>query len=242
MTPEKFTTIAQAQEVIPGQPLVPIEITVNDRAATREAIIRKVRSLGHEFVERSGWKAKKPTNPLDDDWDYSMVALHHAGRSYSCGIGIEQMLKTQHYQQNEDPPFDDIGYHFGIDCSGIIYEGRDIRFKGSSVNKYNTGVIGVVLLNNLTTSEEGNDWVSFARKTLASFGVSTTNQIPALQMNATLNLINALKSVFIIERLGGHKEYPGQQKGEGRTCPGNIGMKLVKIIRIKTQLLPPPKS
>ncbi|MFT0625854.1 hypothetical protein ACMHYQ_24780 [Ectopseudomonas guguanensis] len=36
-----FNTTANAQEVKPGQPLAPITITVNDRAATREAIIRK---------------------------------------------------------------------------------------------------------------------------------------------------------------------------------------------------------
>jgi len=238
MTPERFTTIAQAQEVIPGQPLVPIKITVNDRAATREAIIRKVRSLGHEFVERSGWSARKPKAELADDWDYSMIALHNAGRSYSCGIGSEQMLDTQRLHQNK---FDDIGYHFGIDCSGTIYEGRDIRFKASSVDKYNTGVIGMVLLNNLTVPEEGSDWITFARKSLKLIGIDTTNSVPAPQMDATLNLIVALKSVFVIKHFGGHMEYP-KQEGDGKICPGRIGMKLVKNIRIKTDLLKPPSS
>ena len=237
MTPEKFTTIAQAQEVIPGQPLVPIEITVNDRAATREAIIRKVRSLGHEFVERSGWKANNPKKALEDDWDYNMIALHHAGRSYSCGIGAEQMLDTQEFQQKGRP--DDIAYHFGIDCSGIVYEGRDIRFKGSSVLEFNTGVIGIVLLNNLTTAEEGDDIVSFGRKTLEYLGINTTNKIPTPQIDAAINLISALRSVFIIEHFGGHMEYP-RQKAEGKICPGNIGMKLVKKIRAKTKLSKPP--
>ncbi|KFE56895.1 N-acetylmuramoyl-L-alanine amidase [Pseudomonas syringae] len=244
MTTRSFTTVAQAQEVIPGQPLIPIEITVNDRAATREAIIRHVRRSGHKFVERSGWKAKAPKGILEDDWDYSMIALHHAGRSYSCGTGAEQMLATQRHQQdpNQPHPFEDIGYHFGIDCSGIVYEGRDIRFKGSSVNLYNTGVIGIVLLNNLTTPEEGNDWVTFGRKELKYIGIDTTNQNPSLQIDALLNLTGALKSVFYIEKLGGHREYPGQTKGEGRICPGNIGMKLVKKIRASTRLSKPPAS
>jgi hypothetical protein len=239
MTGTNFKTTAKAQEVKPGQPLVPISITVNDRAATREAIIRKVRSLGHQFVERSEWGANKSKRTLVDDWDYSMIALHHAGRSYSCGSGAEQMLGTQEDQQADK--FDDIGYHFGIDRSGTIYEGRDIRFKGSSVLEYNTGVIGVVLLNNLTTAEEGGDLVAYWRESLESFGVNTTNQIPVPQEDATLNLIAALKSVFVIKRFGGHKEYPGQRT-DGKICPGHIGMELVHAIRLKTQLLPPPKS
>jgi hypothetical protein len=239
MTGTTFKTTAKVQEVKPSQPLVPIAITVNDRAATREVIIRKVRSLGHEFVERSQWGAHKSKGPLSDDWDYSMIALHHAGRSYACGSGVEQMLATQEDQQAEE--FDDIGYHFGIDCSGTIYEGRDIRFKGSSVLEYNTGVIGVVLLNDLTTVKEGSDLIAFWRETLENFGVNTTNQIPVPQVDVTLNLIAALKSVFVINRFGGHKEYPDQQ-AKGKICPGNIGMELVRAIREKTQLLQPPKS
>lgn len=234
-----FKTTVKAQEAKPGQPLVPVAITVNDRAATREAIIRKVRSLRHQFVEHSQWGAHKAKGSLTDDWGYTMIALPHAGRSCSCGSGSEQMLETQ--KGHQDERYDDIGYHFGIDCSGIVYEGRDIRFKGSSVLKYNTGVIGVVLLNNLTTAGEGDDLVAFGREKLESFGVNTTNSISVQQVDATVNLITALKSVFVIKRFGGHREYPGQ-RAEGKICPGNIGMELVRAIRIKTQLLQPPTS
>ncbi|WP_109513949.1 PAAR domain-containing protein [Pseudomonas ovata] len=238
-TDPHFTITANAQALNKGQPLVPLPITINDRAATREALIRKVRALGHEFVERSQWHAKPPKNLLEPDWDYSMIALHHAGRSYSCGRGAEQMLETQKTHQSKD--FDDISYHYGIDCSGVLYEGRDIRFKASSVSSYNTGVIGIILLNNLTTPEEGKDWVTFARKNLHSLGVGTTHSIPATQADATITLINALKDIFFITRFGGHKEYPNQTL-EGKICPGNIGMELVQLIRTKTQLLTPPTS
>lgn len=235
----RFTATANAHEVRAGQAAVPIVITVNDRAATREALICKVRKLGHEFVERSQWHAKPPKSPLETDWDYSMIALHHAGRSYSCGMGAEQMLETQkkHHAKN----FDDISYHYGIDCSGAIYEGRDIRFKGSSVLKYNTGVIGIVLLNNLTTPEEGNDLLAYARRNLHSLGINSTHQIPPAQVDAAIDLIHALKSVFLITRFGGHKEYPFQEK-QGKICPGNVGMEQVHLIRAKTQLLTPPTS
>jgi len=234
-----FNTTANAQEVKPGQPLAPITITVNDRAATREAIIRKVQELEHRYVSRSTWGAVKGNNGMDSDWDYTMVALHHAGRSYECGGGAEQMLETQ--EEHMGQGYDDIGYHFGIDCSGVIYEGRDIRLKGSSVRNYNTGVIGIVLLNNLTTAEEGGDIVAFGRKTLESWGYNTTNTIPAAQIDGVVNLITALKSVFVIKHFGGHREYPGQSS-DGKICPGNIGMELVRAIRSETGLLFPPSS
>ncbi|GAB7528799.1 hypothetical protein PS3A_12080 [Pseudomonas sp. 3A(2025)] len=233
----RFTATANAHEVWAGQAAEPIVITVNDRAATREALIRKIRGLGHEFVERSEWDAHKFKGIPEKDWDYSMVALHHAGRSYSCGAGAQQMLETQRLQYQKG--FSDIGYHFGIDCSGNIYEGRDIRFKGSSVSLFNTHVIGIVLLNNLTTIEEGGGVVAFGRKALDSIGIGTTNQIPAPQIDATLALLTALKAVFTLTYFGGHKEFPFQE-GEGKICPGHIGMELAHMIRIKTQLLAPP--
>jgi hypothetical protein len=232
-----FATQATAQEIKPGEFMCPIPITVNDRAATREAIIKKVRSLNTTFVERSSWGAVKGKPDMVMDWDYTMIALHHAGRSHSCTPGAEQMQEIQkgHLSQT----YDDIGYHFGIDCTGQVYEGRDIRLQGSSVLKFNTGLIGIVLLENLTTPEEGGDWVAKGRVALDSLGYSTTNVIPAAQITALMHLIDALKSVFVIKHFGGHREYPGQAS-EGKICPGNIGMELVRNLRAKTQLLPPP--
>ncbi|AZD90267.1 MULTISPECIES: N-acetylmuramoyl-L-alanine amidase [Pseudomonas] len=233
----KFATQANAQEIKPGEFMCPIPITVNDRAATREAIIKKVRSLDATFVERSSWGAVKGKPDMVMDWDYSMIALHHAGRSHSCTPGAEQMQEIQkgHLSQK----YDDIGYHYGVDCTGQIFEGRDIRLQGSSVLKFNTGLIGIVLLENLTTPEEGGDWIAKGRVALDHIGYSTTNVIPAVQIDALMHLIEALKSVFVIKNFGGHREYPGQAS-EGKICPGNIGMELVRNIRAKTKLLPPP--
>ncbi|MBX8497988.1 N-acetylmuramoyl-L-alanine amidase [Pseudomonas cichorii] len=236
----RFTTEATAQEIKPGELMCPIPIKVNDRAATREAIIKKVNSLGSTFTERSAWGAMEGKPNMEKDWDYTMIALHHAGRSYECSPGgTQQMQDIQHFQMNNK--FDDIGYHYGISCDGTVLEGRDIRLQASSVKLFNTGVIGIVLLENLTTAEEGGDIIAKGREALERLGYSTTNVIPAAQIDALMHLIEALKSVFLIERFGGHKEFPGQDR-EGKICPGNIGMELVRNIRTKTHLLPPPRS
>lgn len=240
MTTREVTTTTRVETLIHGDAPKPMVITVNDRAATREAIIRKVRELGHRFVERSEWHAKPPKKALVRDWDYTMIALHHAGRSYSCGIGSEQMLDTQEMQKQDI--FDDFTYHFAIDCSGAIYEGRDIRFKGEHLILYNSNAIGIVLLNNLTTEEEGDDWITQSRNTLNSLGFSTTNEIPTPQKNATISLITALKSIFQINFFGGHREFPHQDIKEAKICPGNVGMAFVKSVRATTRLQKPEKS
>lgn len=92
---EQFTTEAKAAEIKPGAPIVPTIITVNDRAATREAIIRILHKNKCEFVKRSSWGAHKAKGEMVDDWDYSMIALNHAGRSMGCGAGAGQMRAIQ---------------------------------------------------------------------------------------------------------------------------------------------------
>lgn len=237
MTTREVTTTTRVETLIYGDTPRPIAITVNDRAATREAIIRKVRELGCEFVERSEWHAKPPKKALARDWDYTMIALHNAGKSYSCGVGHEQMLDIQKFHQGKQ--FDDVSYHFAIDCSGIVYEGRDIRFKGEHLVMYNSNAIGIVLLNNTSTPEEGDDFIAFARRALSKTGINTTNQVPQPQADAVMALATTLTNIFNINFFGGHREFPKQTGNVGKICPGNIGMELVKEIRKKTGLHSP---
>ncbi|WP_397450946.1 N-acetylmuramoyl-L-alanine amidase [Pseudomonas sp. NA-150] len=215
-------------------------ITVNDRAATRATIFRRITAAGFAAIERSDWAALKIETHMESDWDYSMIAIHHIGQRESCNPGSLQMQDIQRLHIKTD--WDDIGYHFGIDCSGFIFEGRDIRQKGSNVNKFNTGVIGIVLLENLLALEEGHEVLVKGKKSLKKyFNYDTTQEIPNKQIAALLTLIDVLRSVFNITILGGHMEYPHQQDSEeGRICPGEVGMVLVEELREHTNLLPPP--
>ena len=208
-------------------------IAVNDRAMTRHLMIKRAEISGFPITDRSEWGAVKSGKHISYDWDYSMIALHHAGRSYGCGgSGSTKMGRvfSEHLEK-----FGDIGYHFGIDCSGQIFEGRDIRLKGASVAGYNTKVIGVVLLEDLTNAGEVGDVVDRARGFMEVLGQKTQNTVPAEQMNALTALIGIIRSVFPIEILGGHREFPKQTQ-EGKVCPGNNGMKIVEALRGTTGL------
>ncbi|SCK30742.1 peptidoglycan recognition family protein [Vogesella sp. LIG4] len=236
MSQRLYETRARLVKVEAGQ-LPVTRITINDRAATREAIIHAVRRAGVEFVPRSDWAAHKSRNGnMVDDWNYQQVAIHHAGRSFSCGPAALQLQQIQEMQMGKSrAAADDIAYHYAIDCFGTVYEGRDIRFKGEHVHNFNTGVIGVMLLENLTTAEEGKDFVAMARTVLSAMGLAHPPAIPAMQAESVETLVRVLQQFFEIKKLGGHREFP-RQLGEGKICPGNIGLVFVKTLRNKLGL------
>lgn len=70
---------------------------------------------------------------------------------------------------------------------------------------------------------------------LDKIGIDTTHQVPAPQANSTTILITALTHILNIQLFGGHREFPKQNEKLGKTCPGNIGMELVKEIRQKNR-------
>lgn len=217
-----------------GQRTFTHTISVNDRAATREAIINQVRSHGNGFVPRSDWNAKpyvesgEGRETLALDWEYTKIAIHHAGRSYACGVGAFQLQDVEHEHMDGPIKTAAVGYHYALDCSGTVFEGRDIRFKGANVSKNNTGTIGIVLLENLTSATE----------TVGSFFAKTMNGIPSAQKDATHVLIKALHDHFNITVLGGHREFPNQAS-EGKICPGNVGISFVQELRAEFGLSRP---
>lgn len=217
-----------------------VTIKVDNRAATRQAIINHVRRKGMNFVERSGWAAhKNRPERMHDDWDYSKIAIHHAGRSFTCGPAALQLQEIQNTQMGRSTAAsDDIGYHYALDCFGNVFEGRDIRFKGENVHNYNTGVIGIVLLENLAAPDEGRDGVAMIRKFLDTIGFNERPQEPDKQKQTLEAFITILREFFYIDTLGGHREYPGQL-GEGKICPGNVGSALVKELRKVSKLSAP---
>jgi hypothetical protein len=217
--------------------LTPLDITVNDRAATREVLFEQLRMKGISVMERSAWHARPAKSGMEQDWDYTMIAIHHAGRSYACAAGASQISTIQN--SHHEKGFNDIAYHFGIDCTGAVFEGRDIRLKGSHVRNYNTGVIGIVLMEDLTTPEEGSDLVASARQFMEHLGFNTQNAIPDEQKKTVLALATILMDLFSITVLGAHREFP-QQLGDGKICPGNHGLEHVQLLRGLLGLAPPP--
>lgn len=239
-----------------GDNEVPISVSVNHRAATRQAIITKLKRKGYSVLERSSWSARPPKNVLKPSrFDYRDIVIHHAGRSYSCAVStqgaIEQMKAAQSYDMDSHD-FDDIGYHYAVSCLGQLFEARDIRFTGSHVKGDNTGKVGIVLLENL--AEAGEAWEQeYSRKSLwqkfkgalhiGRDALAFDHSMPTkAQIDALSVLIPTLTEFFHITALGGHREYQLLAPGhEGRACPGKHGMQVVEEMRAKFGLRAPSK-
>ncbi len=129
-----------------------VQVKVDHKAATRQAIIVALRGDGLIFKSRSDWKAKPDKNSDGPEWDYHGVALHHAGNSFSCAAaGAAQMRKAEGIDLSS---FGHLNYHYAVACDGTIYEALDIRGNGAHIASGNTGVVGVVMLADLTARDE----------------------------------------------------------------------------------------
>jgi hypothetical protein len=112
------------------------------------AIIVSLRREGYTVETRAQWKAKEPPGSPKRDWDYHGITIHHAGNSFSCEAdSAEQLRKAERID------FEKLGhlsYHYVIGCDGLIYEALDIRNKGAHIAVGNAGVIGIVMLADLS--------------------------------------------------------------------------------------------
>jgi N-acetyl-anhydromuramyl-L-alanine amidase AmpD len=78
------------------------------------------------------------------------ITIHHDGMSpftatdfSSCASRIE-LIRNGHRGKG----WADIGYHFVIDRSGRVWEGRDIRYQGAHVKDQNEGNLGILCVGN----------------------------------------------------------------------------------------------
>ena len=226
-----------------------VHVFVDNRAATRQAIILSLREKGVTFKTRSDWNAKPPVKSDGPDWDYHGIALHHAGNSYSCSADGADLIRKA--EKNDIKLFAHISYHYAISCDGTIYEALDIREKGAHIDNGNTGVIGIVLLEDLTErgesySEEYSDKSIWARiRKVGDWGPDALfyehDTPPAIQVEALKSLVQSLIDFFPIKLIGGHREYQKISTGSGRACPGKYGMELVLMLRDTFKMRGPSK-
>lgn len=220
------------------------QVKVDDKAATRQAIIVALRRENIEFKTRSDWKAKEAAKTPDPDWDYKAIAIHHAGNSYSCTAdGADELRKVE---TTDISSFGQISYHYAVDCQGVVYEALDIRYRGAHIEGGNTGVVGIVFLADLSVRGEAEKYgpgvwnVTKKRGVVAGIkewvGEQTDkvavvhDEPPEKQLLACSKLVKSLTQFFAIKTLGGHREF-AQTHGTSRACPGVYGMAIAEKMR-----------
>ena len=89
----------------------------------------------------------------------SRITIHHTGepKSPPAASQTEDANRMRRYQQThmDTNKWADLGYHFVIDPSGRIWEGRELRWQGAhagntEANRHN---LGVALIGNFDTTE-----------------------------------------------------------------------------------------
>ena len=102
-------------------------------------------------IPRSAWTKGSPdASNIDPMLPVKFITIHHDGMSpftatdfSSCASRIE-LIRNGHRGKG----WADIGYHFVIDRSGRVWEGRDIRYQGAHVKDQNEGNLGILCVGN----------------------------------------------------------------------------------------------
>lgn len=80
---------------------------------------------------------------------YQTVVIHHSVIMEN-NDDVATLLEIQQAHRN-DRGWADVGYHYFVGREGIVYEGRDIRVRGTHTAGFNTGSVGVCLLGDYTS-------------------------------------------------------------------------------------------
>ncbi len=171
---------------------------------------------------RASWGAEAPkmdrgynAHPTPLEKTYDTIVIHHAGDTNAPKM---KEIQVKHFGRG----FADVGYHFGVDLKGKIWEGRDIEYIGSHVSKQNTGKIGLVLMGDFETEDD-------------HFLDLSDDTFTAAMEQAALRMICYLKKRYpSVRYLGGHRDF------KQTVCPGNLVYPLISRWRKVTGLAKPP--
>lgn len=121
---------------------------------------------------------------------YQTVVLHHS--AFYEENDIETLLGVQTSHRNQRG-WADIAYHYLVGQNGLIYEGRDWHVRGTHVEQFNTGSLGICLLGDFM------------------------QQAPtAAQLNSTMTLINWASERLELTHIATHRDFTGLT-----ACPGD---------------------
>lgn len=135
------------------------------------------------------------------------MTVHHTKDPAQSSAATVRSLQCKHQLKGGGTggTYADIGYHFVIDADGKIYEGRPLGIKGSHVEQFNGGNIGIVLAGEFHPS-----WTGPA-------------DIPtSAALNSLYRLVEVLALRFGIRSVWTHQARKMQSMPQGKPteCPG----------------------
>lgn len=104
-----------------------------------------------KVIPRIRWTSRQPDlaeiNPM---LPVKYITVHHEGmEAFTDTSTSGTIARLQRVWNGHDGRgFGDIGYHYIVDRSGRIWEGRSLKYQGAHVRSHNEGNIGVMCLGN----------------------------------------------------------------------------------------------
>lgn len=133
-----------------------------------------------------GWRVYEEA--LEDI--YQTILIHHSAFYEETDLNTVRAVQNLHFT---DRGWADIGYHFCVGQTGIIYEGRDWNVRGTHVAGYNTGSLGICLLGNFMQESP-----------------------TAVQLESCQALVNWASERLTISHIAAHRHFNPQTE-----CPGD---------------------
>ncbi|MCD8138601.1 MAG: peptidoglycan recognition protein family protein [Planctomycetaceae bacterium] len=143
-------TIVQAAYTAPAQPTYRVQQT--RPGAPRQA--RIVQSRGKvTAVSRNSWGATAAVPAKMKMMNgVKRITIHHEGSAKpnndTAPTQVAATLRLIQSQHRKRMGAGDIGYHFIIDRTGVIWQGRDWNYQGAHTSGANSNNLGVMLLGN----------------------------------------------------------------------------------------------
>lgn len=162
------------------------------RMRTQQAAVEKP-----PVVAREEWSALEPTSPYEPITPWRITAHHTDGaQPMTREDAVQEMQIIQRFHQN-GRGWIDIGYHFLVDGSGRIFQGRPENVRGAHVRDQNEGNVGVALMGGFHKSR---------------------NQRPTPeQIESLIQIARWVKISYVIDPAAfkAHRDY------QSTTCPGD---------------------
>ena len=160
-------------------------------------------------IPRAQWGARNPDKVCNSPVAPYRISIHHTAEPSSDGGDPAARMRQMQAYHIDTNGWCDIGYHFVVSQSGLIYQGRsNENHPGAHVRDQNHGNVGISLIGNYQESTP-----------------------EATQLEATARIMSWVKDTYDIEwsrdNVKGHREWPGQSTG----CPGdNLLAKLPELM------------